>query len=1047
MERTFEQKVMSTAETYIRKNRWSDAVQLIRYVETIEEPSHSNLISILITKLLKDSLILPDLNKTLRVYQEIRAVIEDSVLIPATDKCSVYNNLACTYKNLGNAVQARKYAEKACSLSLTPKFPFAERAAVHLNMVSILADMGKHEKAGNEAMKVIEGFSKLAVLNDQMQKLLANACFYYANMKVCVKDLHEASKYYKKTILILEKIPDSQDMLREAQVALNSVQNEVYQKPRSRPVSANFKQKVQNRVDFSKLRRNEDSSQISTRKSNHYIRPGSGSKLMNNEMLRYKKEIERIISRPPLYEKKSKSFQSQLKISSQSGIRILPTRSEYDKSFATPSSNSSIVNMHNESHNTVILSRIDNISQTDNYPLLDESTLSPIKAVQSSSFICPGSSDLNAVLRIQAYFRGHLVRRSLPKDRPCSVFMHCYKEIKGKTYFVLVFHLLSKAILEIINLRSSSLVFRHTLPNDSTHNLDQLLQSLELDSNNKFRLPDESKLNCFKHVQRTLKKIGDEDLILDCFSNGKQEVLIKGKSVKSQKEFSVKVKKGISSKKDIEEKIVNKLKIRQEVLVLSESMDFIPVLMVEGEKEDKGMKFMVTVYLNLEKFIVVANALQGDARHSLEVEPKRRSKSCAQDLWGKVRVRNGKVEIEEDKEEDWEKENKDCFGLAGKLEAGVEESDKKKIGDEAGTINFVHELDSGVNERHEKEDLGINVSSISKISDEEDLQDKSKVSNILEECKSDESFNQVKEPEPILESSNKISISLNRSKETIPKLLIPSASPNTQTTQQYYLQPEGNLKFNEAIRLDYYTNFEIAKQSFKLHCIVFQSFLQIDAEADSEKYSVFLKSIILEGYPEDCPLKRILTQNVFPRLYFKETSDKKILTYNQKFLIESLEDLNKSNLILDFIKDINDLEMKVSVFKHKMFYSVSNDKNSQVFWLPLKILKNFGDLEGMLKFIREKVMMIEMKKFGLMDINGRSMFSVFNYEICDKEFLVVIKKEEGFCFVEAHRPASEIYCSLFLQGQMYEDLSVLHIAKSLKVMKVREDYSLISELV
>ena len=1047
MERTFEQKVMSTAETYIRKNRWSDAVQLIRYVETIEEPSHSNLISILITKLLKDSLILPDLNKTLRVYQEIRAVIEDSVLIPATDKCSVYNNLACTYKNLGNVIQARKYAEKACSLSLTPKFPFAERAAVHLNLVSILVDMGKHEKAANEAMKVIEGFSKLTVLNDQMQKLLANACFYYANMKVCVKDLHEASKFYKKTILILEKIPDSQDMLREAQLALNSVQNEVYQKPRSRPVSANFKQKVQSRVDFSKIRRNEDSSRMSTRKSNHYIRPGSGSKLVNNEMLRYKKEIERIISRPPLYEKKGKSFQSQLKISSQSGIRILPTRSEYDKSFATPSSNSSIVNMHNESHNTVILSRIDNISQTDHYPSLDESTLSPIKTVQMTSFICPGASDLNAVLRIQAYFRGHLVRKSLPKDRPCSVFMHSYKEIKGKTYFVLVFHLLSKVILEIIDLSSSSLVFRHTLPNDSTQYLDQLLQSLELDSSHKFKLPDESKLNCFKHVQRTLKKIGDEDLILDCFSNDKQEVLIKGKSVKSQKEFSVKVKKGISSKKDIEEKIVNKLRIKQEVLVLSESMDLIPALMAEGEKEDKGSKFVVSVYLNFEKFLVVANALQGDSRYSMEVEPLRRTKSCAQDLWDMVQVRNGKIVIEEEKDEDSEKENKDCFG-EGKMEKEVAGgSDKREKVGETGKISFVHDSDSGINEGIEKEDLGINVSSISKISDEEDLKDKSKNLNILEESKSHESLEQIKEPERVLESSNKISITSSHSKETIPKLLIPSTSPNSLTTQQYYLQSEGNLKFNEVMRLDYLTNFEIAKQSFKLHCMVFQSFLQIDAEIDSEKYSVFLKSIILEGYPEDCPLKRILTQNVFPRLYFKETSDKKILTYNQKFLIESLEDLNKSNLILEFIKEINDIEMKVSVFKHKTIYSVSNDKNSQVFWLPLKILKNFGDLEGMLEFVKEKVTMIEMKKFGLIDLNGHSLYSLFNYEISEKEFLVVIKKEEGFCFVEAHRPASEIYCSLFLQGQMYEELSVLHIAKSLKIMKVREDYSLISELV
>jgi hypothetical protein len=99
------------------------------------------------------------------------------------------------------------------------------------------------------------------------------------------------------------------------------------------------------------------------------------------------------------------------------------------------------------------------------------------------------------------------------------------------------------------------------------------------------------------------------------------------------------------------------------------------------------------------------------------------------------------------------------------------------------------------------------------------------------------------------------------------------------------------------------------------------------------------------------------------------------------------------------------------------------------------------------EFVEKNIDFIESKKFGIFEIDGKKVFSLFNQEISDKEFAVLIKKEEAVCFVEACRPDHEFCCSLFLQGEMYDEIGVLFIARSLKVMKVREDYSLISELV
>lgn len=1084
----FEEKVLLTADGYIRKGRWNDAVHLIKYTEMIQESSPSNLTSLLISKILKDAISLVNVQKTLKVYQELKIVIEETPSVSAADKCSVYNNLACAYRTLGNLIQAKKYAEKSISLALHHKMSFTERVAFHLNLISILSDLQKYEKASEEAQKVLENFSKHSSLSESMQKLYATACFHYGNIKLKLNDPSEAIKYLRKTILQLEKLPEMSEMLKEAQQLYQSVQIEVYKKPKSRPVSANLKQKLSNRLDFARSKRS-DYSIISYRKSNQNLRPASGSRIISTDMVKYQKEIDKIISRPPL-PTRVKAQNSQFRITSQTGIRVLPSRPDSSNSYYHSSLSKVTTELSMETQQVVNLSRIEN-SNCEQISSFINSISSPDKVAGFLSF----SKDLEnedreekAVLKIQTIFRGHLARKNYKYKGKCDIIFTGKRRIGKKLFFVMIVKVKIEIIMEILNLQRLSVDFRIVLSPSQAQNIEKLLQGLELGPNGVPVLVVKGENSCFKHVQRSVKKIGEENMIVDCFSNESNEIMIKAKNFNSQKEFSVKVKRSIKDlRQDIEENIMPKLRIKDQGLILSESVDFIPSLLFEKKKVIENDEFLVGVYLKVDKFVVVVRDDPGRLLKEMEISTLKTSKSEAEIVWKKVWVKNGNVELR-DSELVCEKVDN------GSIEAVIEDNFKVPEKEQMVKNERSEELKDEIEENNKKiisvegeEELKNNIFETEGENEEIIRESNQKILNLNE--KSGESEEILKDSIENLEKSiqlnneNPSSFDIEEQNPEVLKEIHKNSHESTYLTKPQMsmktdyiprkpsnvvvdvIATEANYQdspfefqtneedsfFEEKTRFVYEGQIEILKALFKVHCKVFDSFLQISIENSLEKQSIYLKSLIIQGYPEDCTLKRILIQYVFPRLYFKDQGNKKILTCSKKFLLEIPQILLKtdSKLISEFKKSINNQEHNIKVLKNHYFYIVLSISNNglQRFWLPFKETKNFTEESLLSTYISANISFIEGEKFALYDVKGVSVYSVFNYELSGLEFVIIVKKQNFSCFVEVHRPRSRISCSLFVEGQKFGSAGIMEIAKSLRLIEVRGEFSLISDLV
>ena len=91
---------------------------------------------------------------------------------------------------MGKIVQAKNYIDKALALVNTHKILEIDKANTFLNSCSILAAMGRHARAADDAFQAIE-YSKSLENNDQ-KTVYALACFNYATEKKGLKDLKES---------------------------------------------------------------------------------------------------------------------------------------------------------------------------------------------------------------------------------------------------------------------------------------------------------------------------------------------------------------------------------------------------------------------------------------------------------------------------------------------------------------------------------------------------------------------------------------------------------------------------------------------------------------------------------------------------------------------------------------------------------------------------------------------------------------------------------------------------------------------------------------
>ena len=144
-------------------------------------------------------------------------------------------------------------------------------------------------------------------------------------------------------------------------------------------------------------------------------------------------------------------------------------------------------------------------------------------------------------------------------------------------------------------------------------NIEKVLQNVEFSDNGIPYLSDKGMQNFFTHMQRKVKKIQGENYIVDCFKNEDDQVLIKAKSFNSQKEYSLKVNRKPSANaiEDINEKILPKLRIREESLMLSQSINMAPKLIYYEERLMNGILYDISIYDKFTEVIIGAKGNNG----------------------------------------------------------------------------------------------------------------------------------------------------------------------------------------------------------------------------------------------------------------------------------------------------------------------------------------------------------------------------------------------------------------------------------------------------
>jgi tetratricopeptide (TPR) repeat protein len=326
--------VITTADSYIKSDRWTDAIQLIKYTATIQGLK-SIPVSKLFKKVSKDAISCLEISKTLKILLELKDLVEDTDCISLSDKCSLYNNLACAYRRVGRLVQAQRFIEKALGIANTHKSLNLDRACTYLNSSTVFSDMLKHAKAAESAYKAIEICNNSLGSDIEMQKICGIACFNYASEKEALNDVQESIKYYNKCISILETVPDMENMINEVKNHCSGLVEQI--KPKPRPLSSNIRSrliayKVADK-DFIKLNRFKREKSAN---SNIIKTPGDSKLIVDAKYPEIEqtalKEIRKIFKKPPVAQKRFKSAnrtrvnKSGFRITSQSGVNVYPSR-------------------------------------------------------------------------------------------------------------------------------------------------------------------------------------------------------------------------------------------------------------------------------------------------------------------------------------------------------------------------------------------------------------------------------------------------------------------------------------------------------------------------------------------------------------------------------------------------------------------------------------------------------------------------------------------------------------------------------------------------
>lgn len=548
----FGKLVITTAENYIKSERWEDAIQLIKHTETIDGSHESApIISQLVSKIAREAISSKDVSKALKILLELKLLIEECKFIMPDDRCTVFNNLACAYRRTGKISQAKKYIDKALALSSSSRVSDTEKAAALLNNCSILSELGKHLKASESAFKIIELISKIPNPSEHLKKLLGLACFNYATEKKELKDLQESINYYKKVAITLQGLLGLENVIDESskqcEILEEIIKSQV--KPKSRPVSASSKSKgLINRPSDPRYQSAIRSQQISyapsqdRRASQSYKMPPYPN-FITNDYMKYRKEIERIVGRPPVLDRRSKDFDRNLppkpklkdfKISSQEDIRILPSRSETVKNSQFSQYNFSSTMLEIANQQTISLPSlpverkneesktknfvekpyppIETVLITENVPLSKNSSsieilpiieTLPVKEVIENNSVKQVFKEITqeeAAIRIQAAFKGKRIRKKLAiKSSYVLIFRAC-RNIKDYCFLVTIAKKNIKTLILLLDLENVSRCFKAKIDFGDQINVDKIVGSIGLTEDRKPFLIEGEKQMCFRDI-------------------------------------------------------------------------------------------------------------------------------------------------------------------------------------------------------------------------------------------------------------------------------------------------------------------------------------------------------------------------------------------------------------------------------------------------------------------------------------------------------------------------------------------------------------------
>ncbi|OMJ88819.1 hypothetical protein SteCoe_9116 [Stentor coeruleus] len=528
----FGKLVITTAENYIKSERWEDAIQLIKHTETIDGSHESApIISQLVSKIAREAISSKDINKALKILLELKLLIEECNFVMPDDRCTVFNNLACAYRRTGKINQAKKYIDKALALSNSSRVSDTEKAAALLNNCSILSELGKHLKASESAFKIIDLISKIPYPSEHLKKLLGLACFNYATEKKELKDLQEAVDYYKKAAITLEGLLGLENVIDESLKQCDNLEEilKSQMKPKSRPVSASLKSRALiNRPNDPRYQSAIRSQQISyapiqDRRASHSYKMPPYPNFITNDYMKYRKEIERIVGRPPVLDRKSKKIERNVphkprlkdfKISSQEDIRIIPSRSETVKNSQFSNYNFSSTMLEIANQQTISLPslsvdkkheelKIDNFVEnphppletvliTENIPISkDSSSIEILPIIETLPIKNPveDNSDKQAsyhltqeeaAIRIQSAFKGKRIRKKLTIKKSYVMIFRACRKIKDNYFLVTVAKKNQNTLVLLFDLENLSKCFKVKIDVGDQINVDKILGGIDL---------------------------------------------------------------------------------------------------------------------------------------------------------------------------------------------------------------------------------------------------------------------------------------------------------------------------------------------------------------------------------------------------------------------------------------------------------------------------------------------------------------------------------------------------------------------------------------